>query len=49
MSEVTDLVLPLLQRMQAQMNSMERQLDVVMDDVQLRMARIERRIDLTDA
>jgi hypothetical protein len=72
-SEVTDLILPILQRMQAQMNSMERWLDTVTDDVQLikvcmtsveeamagfnrrmedievRMGRIERRLDLTDA
>jgi hypothetical protein len=72
-SEVTDLILPVLQRMQAQMNSMERKLDIVIDDVQLikvrmtsmeeamagfnrrmdnmevRLGRIERRLDLTDA
>jgi exoribonuclease II len=72
-SEVTDLILPILQRMQAQMNSMDRKLDIVTDDVQLikvrmtnmeeamagfnrrmdnievRMGRIERRLDLTDA
>jgi len=72
-SEVTDRVLPVLQRMQAQMNAMDRKLDIVMDDVQLlkvrmtgmeeamagfnrrmgnmevRIARIERRLDLTDA
>lgn len=40
MSEVTDLVLPLLQRMQAQMNSMERKLDIVMDDAQLLKVRM---------
>jgi hypothetical protein len=34
-SEVTDLILPILQRMQTQMNSMERKLDIVTDDVQL--------------
>jgi hypothetical protein len=72
-SEVTDLVLPILQRMQAQMNAMDRKLDIVMDDVQLlkvrmtgmeeamagfnrrmdnmevNIARIERRLDLTGA
>ncbi len=73
MSEVTDTVVPLLQRMQAQMNAMDRKLDIVIDDVQLlkvrmtsleeamagfnrrmdnmevRIARIERRLDLADA
>jgi predicted nucleic acid-binding Zn-ribbon protein len=73
LSEVGDLILSILQRMQAQMKSEERKLDVVTDDVQrikvrmttleeamagfnrrmdnieVRMGRIERRLDLTDA
>lgn len=73
MSEVTDLILPILQRMQAQMNSMDRKLDNLTDDMQLlkvrvtnieeamvgfnrrmdnlevRISRIERRLDLADA
>ena len=40
MSEVTDLVLPILQRMQSQMNAMDRKLDTLGDDMHLIKVRI---------
>jgi len=44
LSEVTDLILPILQRVQARINSMERRLDTATDDVQpikVRMTNME--------
>lgn len=73
MTDTSDLILPILQRLQAQGNAVDRKLDILIDDtsllkvrmtsleeamagfnrrmdnLEIRISRIERRIDLTDA
>lgn len=40
MAEPVDIIVPLLQRMQLQMNGIDRKLDTVIDDVQLLKVRV---------